>query len=243
MRARAVGRTVELAGPSSRPSATDSCRLAASEPIQTVTTYWSDHPQDTPVFVRQDLRPGQTLVGPAIVVDDHSTIIVEPGWQATVQPDDLLLMEDSRQLQRASHTDATVVDPITLEVCNCRFAAIARQMGVTLQKTASSVNVKERLDFSCAVFTPSGDLVVNAPHMPVHLGSMSVTVRHVIADHPDLRDGDVLVTNDPYRGGSHLPDVTVVTPVFADSGELTVFHGQSSSSRRDRRYAPRIDAT
>src|SRR5665213_570203 len=106
-----------------------------------------------------------------------------------------------------------------LEIFNQQFAAIAEQMGITLRNTSSSVNVKERLDFSCAVFTAVGDLVVNAPHIPVHLGAMGETVRCVLADNPLLRPGDVFVTNDPYRGGSHLPDVTVVTPIFDDAGK------------------------
>jgi 5-oxoprolinase (ATP-hydrolysing) len=111
-------------------------------------------------------------------------------------------------------------DPVLLEIFNNHFAAVAQQMGVTLRNTASSVNVKERLDFSCAVFTPGGDLVVNAPHIPVHLGAMSDTVKQIIADNPSIAPGDVFVTNDPYRGGSHLPDVTVVTPVHSVAGSL-----------------------
>src|SRR5690606_25892282 len=107
-----------------------------------------------------------------------------------------------------------------LEIFNNQFASIAEQMGVILQKTALSTNVKERLDFSCAVFDAEGGLVVNAPHIPVHLGAMSETVRRVLADNPDLGSGDVIVTNDPYRGGSHLPDVTVVTPMFDAEGRL-----------------------
>jgi 5-oxoprolinase (ATP-hydrolysing) len=119
--------------------------------------------------------------------------------------------------------DSSVADPVTLEVFNQAFAAIATQMGITLRNTASSVNVKERLDFSCAIFTSAGDLVANAPHMPVHLGAMSETVRCVLADYSDLAAGDVVVTNDPYRGGSHLPDITVVTPVFDQAERELLF--------------------
>src|SRR4029078_11987606 len=108
-------------------------------------------------------------------------------------------------------------DPILLELFNNRFTAIATQMGITLRNTSMSVNVKERLDFSCAIFTANGDLVVNAPHIPVHLGAMSQTVKQIIADNPHMQPGDAFITNDPYRGGSHLPDITVITPVFADS--------------------------
>ena len=114
-------------------------------------------------------------------------------------------------------------DPILLEIFNNLFASIAEQMGVTLQKTSLSTNVKERLDFSCAIFTPTGDLVVNAPHIPVHLGAMSETVKRILADVPEIFAGDVFVTNDPFRGGSHLPDVTVVTPVHDDETGALIF--------------------
>ena len=119
--------------------------------------------------------------------------------------------------------DPQSADPVLLEIFNNLLASIAEQMGVTLRNTASSVNVKERLDFSCAIFTADGRLVVNAPHVPVHLGAMGETVRRIIADNPDLQPGDVFVTNDPYAGGSHLPDVTVVTPVHDAAGELLFF--------------------
>ena len=127
---------------------------------------------------------------------------------------ELLLTDHSTD----SHSDASAEsDPISLEIFHRHFESIANQMGITLRNTSSSVNVKERLDFSCALFTHEGALVVNAPHIPVHLGAMSETIKHLLHDHPDLREGDVLITNDPFRGGSHLPDVTVVTPVFGNS--------------------------
>ena len=133
------------------------------------------------------------------------------GGQAEVLSEGELLLTQKSHSPSDSHS--TVCDPVMLEIFNRHFAGIAEQMGITLRNTSSSVNVKERLDFSCAIFTASGDLVVNAPHIPVHLGAMSETVKCVLEDHSDLATGDVIITNDPYRGGSHLPDVTVVTPV------------------------------
>ncbi len=129
----------------------------------------------------------------------------------------------ARRRRRERTAVSTEADPVMLEIFNNQFAAIAEQMGITLRNTSTSVNVKERLDFSCALFTPAGDLVVNAPHIPVHLGAMAETVRQVIAANPTITAGDVFVTNDPYQGGSHLPDITVVTPVHGAAGELLFF--------------------
>lgn len=132
---------------------------------------------------------------------------------------------------------STEADPVLLEIFNNLFASIAEQMGVTLRRTSISTNVKERLDFSCAIFDRQGELVVNAPHIPVHLGAMSETVKAIIADNPTIRPGDVFVTNDPYRGGSHLPDVTVITPVIdRDSDEVLFFTASPGASRGDRRH-------
>ena len=143
-------------------------------------------------------------------------------------------------------------DPARLEIFNNHFAAIAEQMGITLRKTARSVNVKERLDFSCAIFDPRGQLVVNAPHIPVHLGAMAETIRRIMADNPDMGPGDVFVTNDPYRGGSHLPDITVITPVYSsahlgsppsDAGdELLFFTANRGASRGNWRNFARFHA-
>ncbi|HWB00456.1 MAG TPA: hydantoinase B/oxoprolinase family protein, partial [Pirellulales bacterium] len=155
------------------------------------------------------------------------TTIIDPGWNARVLARGELLIEASEELGRSTHANAndpTSADPVALELFNNRFAAIAEQMGVVLRNTASSVNVKERLDFSCALFDAAGNLVVNAPHIPVHLGAMGETVRSIIADNSRLAPGDVFITNDPYRGGSHLPDVTVITPIHDRSnGELRFF--------------------
>jgi 5-oxoprolinase (ATP-hydrolysing) len=174
------------------------------------------------LFQRAQLHPGDRLVGPAIVSENASTVVIDPHWQADVLSGGELLATRTAPA-RAEARLSTAVDPVMLEVFNNQFAAIAEQMGITLRNTSSSVNVKERLDFSCALFTPAGDLVVNAPHIPVHLGAMGETVRRAIADQPTLRPGDVLVVNDPYRGGSHLPDITVITPVHCGAGELLFF--------------------
>ena len=170
-------------------------------------------------YHRSALKAGARIAGPAVIHESMSTTIIDPGWEAEVLSQRELVIRQQTQTQADSYS--TDCDPIMLEIFNRHFAGIAEQMGITLRNTSSSVNVKERLDFSCAIFTDSGDLVVNAPHIPVHLGAMSETVKCVLEDHPDLSPGDVMITNDPYRGGSHLPDVTVVTPVHdSTDGQL-----------------------
>lgn len=178
---------------------------------------------DAPVFRREDMRPGDRVSGPALVVDPTTTVVVEPGWAVEVTSRNHLVLERVVPLPKrvALGTDC---DPILLEIFNNLFMTIAEQMGVTLQNTAYSVNVKERLDFSCAVFDAEGRLVANAPHMPVHLGSMGESVRTVIRQrHGRMRPGDAYALNNPYNGGTHLPDVTVVMPVFSPGGELLFF--------------------
>ena len=172
------------------------------------------------VFLREDLRPGDSFAGPAILCESTSTLVIEPGYSAEITERDEVLIRQDTSKQAVAEV-STEADPVMLEIFNNLFASIAEQMGLTLQKTSFSTNVKERLDFSCAIFSATGDLVVNAPHIPVHLGAMSETVKRILADNPDMTPSDVFVTNDPYRGGSHLPDVTVVTPVHhADDGRL-----------------------
>jgi 5-oxoprolinase (ATP-hydrolysing) len=170
------------------------------------------------LFVRERLRAGATILGPAIVAEKNATTVVEPGWQATLMaagPIELQRVQ-ARASQHAIGTDA---DPVMLEVFNNLFMNIAEQMGLRLQNTAYSVNIKERLDFSCALFNAEGELIANAPHMPVHLGSMSESIKTVIGRNPMMQNGDVYVLNDPYHGGTHLPDVTVVTPVYLDGSD------------------------
>jgi 5-oxoprolinase (ATP-hydrolysing) len=172
---------------------------------------------------RAELRPGDAVDGPAIITEANATTVVEPGWQATVNDlDDLLLTRVAARPERLAL--GTDVDPVMLEIFNNLFMSVAEQMGVRLQSTANSVNIKERLDFSCALFDASGNLIANAPHIPVHLGSMGESIKEVIGERGDsMRGGDVYVLNDPYHGGTHLPDITVITPVFGDDGTILFY--------------------
>ena len=163
----------------------------------------------------ETLGCGESVEGPALLIEPHQTVVVEPGWRARMTASRALIL--TRDAARATAAKAgTDVDPVLLEVFANLFMAIAEEMGVTLQNTAASVNIKERLDFSCAIFDGEGALIANAPHMPVHLGSMGDCVTAIIAKHEEMRDGDVFVSNAPYDGGTHLPDITVVMPVFVD---------------------------
>jgi len=171
---------------------------------------------DAALVVRETLRPGHVVDGPAIIAEKNATTVVEPGWQARVTALDHLVLQ--RVAARAARVAiGTSVDPVMLEVFNNAFMNIAEQMGLQLQNTAYSVNIKERLDFSCALFDSGGNLIANAPHMPVHLGSMSESIKTVMKRNAGrMEPGDVYVLNDPYHGGTHLPDITVVTPVFRE---------------------------
>ncbi|WP_309058689.1 hydantoinase B/oxoprolinase family protein [Streptomyces sp.] len=169
--------------------------------------------RDVPLHRREDLPPGETVTGPAIIAEAGATTVVDDGWRAATTRDGHLVME--RVAVTQSSDLGTKVDPVLLEVFNNLFMSIAEQMGARLESTAQSVNIKERLDFSCALFDPDGNLVANAPHIPVHLGSMGTSVKEVIRRRgPAMRPGDTYAVNDPYHGGTHLPDVTVITPVF-----------------------------
>jgi len=166
------------------------------------------------LYERAGLRPGHAVSGPAIIAEELATTVLEPGWQAVVTGRGDLLLERVTPRPAQAGVD-TAADPVMLEIFNNLFMSVAEQMGVRLQSTAHSVNIKERLDFSCAVFDADGGLIANAPHMPVHLGSMGESIKMVIKRNPGrMRRGDVYVLNDPYHGGTHLPDITVVTPVF-----------------------------
>ena len=188
---------------------------------------------DVAVHDRASLRPGDRIRGAALIIEPHQTIVVEHGWEARVTEKDHIVMTRVEALPRAQAA-GTDADPVMLEVFNNLFMSIAEQMGVTLQNTAYSVNIKERLDFSCAVFDARGLLVANAPHMPVHLGSMDRSVESVIAlNRGRIRPGDVYALNAPYNGGTHLPDITVVTPVFDDSGETLLFYVASRGHHAD----------
>lgn len=179
--------------------------------------------RDVPLLRREELPPGQTVTGPAIITEAGSTTVVDDGWQAATTDDGHLVMERAAITQ--SSDLGTEADPVLLEVFNNLFMSIAEQMGARLESTAQSVNIKERLDFSCALFDPDGSLVANAPHIPVHLGSMGTSVKEVIRRRGDgMRPGDTYAVNDPYHGGTHLPDVTVITPVFDTESERILFY-------------------
>jgi 5-oxoprolinase (ATP-hydrolysing) len=185
------------------------------------------------VYTREQLRPGHKVKGPSIIIEPHQTIVVEPGWQAELTKKDHLMLERIRRLKRQAAI-GTKADPVMLEVFNNLFMSIAEQMGVALQNTAYSVNIKERLDFSCAVFDGNGSLVANAPHMPVHLGSMDRSVATIIRDNKGrIKPGDVFAINAPYNGGTHLPDITVCTPVFDKAKRKILFWVASRGHHAD----------
>jgi 5-oxoprolinase (ATP-hydrolysing) len=195
---------------------------ARKQPLQPVTTrqvYFEQQWQDTPFFDREALRPDDAILGPAVIRERNTTTVVEPGWRAEITALNHLIL---RRVQPLRHANAigTQADPVLLEVFNNLFMSIAEQMGVTLANTATSVNIKERLDFSCAVFDAEGHLIANAPHMPVHLGSMGESVQEIMRRRATtMRSGDVYVLNAPYAGGTHLPDITVVMPIFLQEGK------------------------
>ena len=188
--------------------------------------------RDATLHRREHLAADAVVDGPALIAEANATTLVEPGWRAhrTARGDLLLTRVQPRPQRKAI---GTTVDPVMLEVFNHRFMAIAEQMGLVLQHTAHSVNIKERLDFSCALFDADGALIANAPHVPVHLGSMSDSIRSVIERHPEAGPGDAFVLNDPYHGGTHLPDVTVVTPVFLDGHARPAFYVGSRGHHAD----------
>ncbi|MGI5154168.1 hydantoinase B/oxoprolinase family protein [Microbispora sp. CA-102843] len=192
-------------------------------PVETVRLYTGAAWREVPLHRRERLRPGDTIGGPAIVAEADATTVVDDGWRAGVTPYGHLLLERVRARPRAAGV-TTEADPVMLEVFNNLFMSVAEQMGARLGSTAQSVNIRERLDFSCALFDSGGDLIANAPHIPVHLGSMGASVKEVVRRRGDgMRPGDVYAINDPYHGGTHLPDITVVTPVFDDAGREILF--------------------
>jgi len=190
--------------------------------VDSVTITLGGQTQLTPVYQREQLAPGHRLTGPALIVEANSTIIIEFGWNADILARGELLLKRKTvadtEVVPAGETKHRQVDPVHLEIFNNLFMSVAEQMGVILRNTARSVNIKERLDFSCALFDNEGRLLANAPHIPVHIGSMSDTVRSVIDEHgATLLPGDVYLSNDPYNGGTHLPDLTIVRPVFSET--------------------------
>ncbi len=196
--------------------------ITAPPPAARVAMFTGGGWADVDLLPRSALRPGRVVRGPALITEDFATTVVEPGWQAAVtgRGDLLLTRPGGRPVPSGIGTaDQEGADPVMLEIFNNLFMSVAEQMGVRLQSTAHSVNIKERLDFSCAVFDAAGQLIANAPHMPVHLGSMGESIKMIISrNRGAMKPGDVFMLNDPYHGGTHLPDITVVTPVFSGDG-------------------------
>ena len=202
-------------------------------PVRTTRFFSQGDWHDAGIWTRDQLAPGHKVQGPAILIEPHQTIVVEPGWQAELTAKNHLVLARTVPLARTAAI-GTEADPVMLEVFNNLFMSIAEQMGVSLQNTAYSVNIKERLDFSCAVFDADGTLVANAPHMPVHLGSMDRAVETIIRENAGrIRPGDVYAINAPYNGGTHLPDITVCTPVFDEAGREILFWVASRGHHAD----------
>ncbi|MEE9140435.1 MAG: hydantoinase B/oxoprolinase family protein [Alphaproteobacteria bacterium] len=221
------------AGAVEEPAPAPARRAGQPEPVARIAVFSGGAEHDAPVFERAGLCPGDRVLGPAIIIEANATTVVEPGWQAEVHRADQLVLTRAQPRPRRAAV-GTRVDPVMLEVFNNLFMSVAEQMGVTLANTAQSVNIKERLDFSCAVFDPDGHLIANAPHVPVHLGSMGESVQTIIASRSrTMRAGDVYVLNAPYNGGTHLPDITVVTPVFDEAGRDALFHIASRGHHAD----------
>ncbi|HUT50342.1 MAG TPA: hydantoinase B/oxoprolinase family protein [Alphaproteobacteria bacterium] len=203
------------------------------DPLARVAMHTGGADTDTPLFDRDTLGPGHAVDGPAIIREDTATIVVEPGWRAEVTRRNHVVLTRTVPLSRTAAV-GTQVDPVMLEIFNNLFMSIAEQMGSVLENTSYSVNMKERLDFSCAIFDREGLLIANAPHMPVHLGSMGESVQTVIRERAGaMNPGDVYVLNAPYNGGTHLPDVTVITPVFDDAGTDILFYVASRGHHAD----------
>jgi 5-oxoprolinase (ATP-hydrolysing) len=203
-------------------------------PLETVQIYAGGHWRDAPVYDRAALGAGARIAGPAILREANATTVIEPGWTAEITPRDHCVMNRAAPAATAAVEDASRADPVLLELFNNLFMAIAEQAGTTLQQTAQSVNIKERLDFSCAIFDADGRLIANAPHVPVHLGAMGASVRHVIARLGNrLRPGDAIALNDPYAGGTHLPDITLITPIFDAAGANIRFFAGARAHHAD----------
>jgi 5-oxoprolinase (ATP-hydrolysing) len=228
--------SVEAWAPGDAPAvgvdgADQTARAAPLQPLETVRLFSAGAWHAAPLYRRADLRAGDAIAGPAIIAEDNQTTVVEPGWRAEVAAAGHLLLARTEPRHDAIAADVAAAgarpDPVRLELFNNLFMSIAEQMGLRLQNTAHSVNIKERLDFSCAIFDGAGRLIANAPHIPVHLGSMGESIETVIRKNRDqMKPGDVFVLNAPYEGGTHLPDITVVTPVFDDAGsEIRFFVG------------------
>ena len=228
--------SVEALGKSDAPAEhvePASRRVSGLAPEAVVPMYSGGKWRQTSLYQRAATRIGDVVKGPAIIAEPNATTIVEPGWQAEVSPHNHLVLRRVAALP-ARRAIGTSADPVMLEIFNNLFMSIAEQMGLRLQNTAYSVNIKERLDFSCAIFDADGNLIANAPHMPVHLGSMGESIKTVMRENAGaMRAGDVYMLNDPYNGGTHLPDVTVISPVFDAAGETILFYVGSRGHHAD----------
>jgi 5-oxoprolinase (ATP-hydrolysing) len=204
-----------------------------AQPAETVRMFTGGRWHDAPLYRREDVGPGSRIDGPAIIAEANATTVVEPEWRASVTGLNHLVLERTQEKRRSAAL-GTSVDPVMLEIFNNLYMSIAEQMGLRLQNTAYSVNIKERLDFSCALFDAAGNLIANAPHMPVHLGSMGESIKTVIRlNAGKMKPGNVYVLNAPYNGGTHLPDVTVITPVFDTEGIEILFYVGSRGHHAD----------
>ena len=209
---------------------TSAAETAASQ--TQVSMYCDGAWLQVPVYPRANLQSGTVIQGPAIITDAHATTVIEPEWQAELAQQGHLML--TRMTPRKQERAGSQADPVLLEVFNNLYMSIAEQMGATLANTAHSVNIKERLDFSCALFDAAGNLIANAPHMPVHLGSMGASVQAIItANRGKMAPGDAWMLNDPYAGGTHLPDITVITPVFDTAGRKVLFYTGSRGHHAD----------
>lgn len=231
--------SVEVVGKTDVPDEQVIARVTDKQPLPIATVQmYTDHTwHETPVYKREDLQPGDCVSGAAIIIEATGTNVIEPGWEAQVSDRNHLILNRGqgsgiRDLGLRSFDSKP--DPVMLEIFNNLFRAIAEQMGITLQNTSSSVNIKERLDFSCAIFDSNGQLIANAPHIPVHLGSMSESVKALITAKGHIfKPGDVYASNNPYNGGTHLPDITVITPVFNNSSPSPIFYLASRGHHAD----------
>ncbi len=216
---------VEVIGESDSPAVEVHAQPSMEVSVKTMhQSVMNGEPHNTPFYERDSLPVATAIKGPAVIVEKTGTIVVEPGWQATLSEHNDILLERYQALPKRVAI-GTQVDPVMLEIFNNLFMSIAEQMGMVLENTAASVNIKERLDFSCAVFDQAGELIANAPHMPVHLGSMSESIKTVIRErNGTMQKGDAYALNAPYNGGTHLPDVTIIKPVFDDTGEQVIFY-------------------
>jgi 5-oxoprolinase (ATP-hydrolysing) len=223
---------VEAIGAAARLDLADVTAGGGSRELGSHPTLMAGTWHDTPFLDRAALTPGLEVDGPAVLVESSATTVIEPGWCGRVLANGDLILERVVPREQAAAI-GTDVDPVQLEIFNNLFMNIAEQMGVVLANTAASVNIKERLDFSCAVFDATGDLIANAPHIPVHLGSMSESIKSIIAQNPGMLPGQIFVMNAPYNGGTHLPDITVVKPVFGDDGTAPIFFVASRGHHAD----------